>query len=111
MKRSGHVLLVLMGVTATTSIGHYLAPPKNECAQQAPAAKPGTPPQQATQQPCKNTSSTRTGSRRWWGGSSGSDSGGSTTSDHTKMASASSSGPQASRGGFGSMGHGLFSGS
>ena len=109
MKRSSHVLLVLMGVTATTSVGHYLAPPQNECVQQAPAAKPGTPQQQLTQQPCRNTSSTRTGSRSFWGSS---DNNGSSSSEHTKTASSSpTSVPGATRGGFGSTGHGIFSGS
>jgi hypothetical protein len=107
MKRSSQVLLVVMGVTSATAAGHYLTTP-NECAQQAPAAKPGVlPQQQVTQQPCRNTSGTRTGSRSWWGSSDNSGS-----SEHTKTASATPTGtPGATRGGFGGTGHGFFSGS
>ena len=108
MKRSSQVMLVVMGVTSATAVGHYLTTP-SECVQQAPAAKPGVPPQQVTQQPCRNTSSTRTGSRSWWGSS---DNGGSSSSEHTKVASNSStSAPGATRGGFGGIGHGFSSGS
>jgi hypothetical protein len=105
MKRSSQVMLVVMGITSATAAGHYLTTPK-ECVQQAPAATPGIPTQQATQQPCRNTSSTRTGSRSWWGSSS------SGSSEHTKTASAATTGtPVATRGGFGGTGHGFFSGS
>jgi hypothetical protein len=109
MKRSGQVMLVVMGVTSATAAGHYLTTP-NECVQQAPAAKPGVlPQQQVTQQPCRNTSGTRTGSRSWWGSS---DNSGSSSSEHTKTASNSStSAPGATRVGFGGTGHGFFSGS
>ena len=107
MKRSSQVLLVVMGVTSATAAGHYLTTP-NECAQQAPAAKPGVlPQQQVTQQPCRNTSGTRTDSRSWWGSSDNSGS-----SEHTKTASNSpTSAPGATRGGFGGTGHGFSSGS
>jgi hypothetical protein len=107
MKRSSQVLLVVMGVTSATTVGYYLTTP-NECAQQVPAAKSGVlPQQQVTQQPCRNTSSTRTGSHSWWGSSENSGS-----SEHTKTASATPTDTSgATRGGFGSTGHGLFSGS
>jgi hypothetical protein len=98
MKRSGQVLLVVMGVTSATAAGHYLTTP-NECVQQAPTAQP----KMVTQQPCRNTSGTRTGSRSWWGSS------GSSSSEHTKVASNSST--SATRGGFGGTGHGFSSGS
>jgi hypothetical protein len=104
MKRSSQVLLVVMGVTSATAVGHYLTTP-NECAQQAPTAQP----KMVTQQPCRNTSGTRTGSRSWWGSS---DNSGSSSSEHTKVASNSStSAPGATRGGFGGTGHGFSSGS
>ena len=104
MKRSSQVLLVVMGVTSATAVGHYLTTP-NECAQQAPTAQP----KMVTQQPCRNTSGTRTGSRSWWGSS---DNSGSSSSEHTKVASNSStSAPGATRGGFGGIGHGFSSGS
>jgi hypothetical protein len=107
MKRSSQVLLVVMGVTSATAVGHYLTTP-NECVQQAPTAQPKMP-QQVTQQPCRNTSGTRTGSRSWWGSS---DNSGSSSSEHTKVASNSStSAPGATRGGFGGTGHGFSSGS
>jgi hypothetical protein len=102
MKRSSQVLLVVMGVTSATAVGHYLTTP-NECVQQAPTAQP----KMVTQQPCRNTSGTRTGSRSWWGSS---DNGGSSSSEHTKTASAMGT-PDATRGGFGGTGHGFFSGS
>ncbi len=106
MKRSSQVMLVVMGVTSATAAGHYLTTP-NECVQQAPAAKPGVPPQQQVTQPCRNTSGTRSGSRSWWGSSDNSGS-----SEHTKTASNSSTSvPGATRGGFGGTGHGFFSGS
>jgi len=41
MKRSSQVLLMVMGVTGTTAVGHYLAPPRTECAEQASTAQPG----------------------------------------------------------------------
>ena len=104
MKRSSQVLLVVMGVTSATAVGHYLTTP-TECAQQAPTAQP----KMVTQQPCRNTSGTRTGSRSWWGSS---DNSGSSSSEHTKVASNSStSAPGATRGGFGGTGHGFSSGS
>jgi hypothetical protein len=104
MKRSGQVLLVVMGVTSATAAGHYLTTP-NECVQQAPTAQP----KMVTQQPCRNTSGTRTGSRSWWGSS---DNSGSSSSEHTKVASNSSTSvPGATRGGFGGIGHGFSSGS
>ena len=104
MKRSSQVLLVVMGVTSATAVGHYLTTP-NECAQQAPTAQP----KMVTQQPCRNTCGTRTGSRSWWGSS---DNSGSSSSEHTKVASNSStSAPGATRGGFGGTGHGFSSGS
>jgi hypothetical protein len=107
MKRSSQVLLVAMGVVGATALGHHLAPP-NECVQQDATARPGTL-QQETQQPCRNTSSTHTGSRSWW---SSSDNRGASSSEHTKTASSSpTSMPGASRGGFGSTGHGFSSGS
>jgi hypothetical protein len=103
MKRSSQVMLVVMGVTSATAAAHYLTTP-SECVQQAPAAKPGVPPQQVTQQSCRSTSSTRTGSRSWWGSSDGS-------SEHSKTASATPGTSDATRGGFGGTGHGFFSGS
>ena len=119
MKRSSHVLLVLMGVTGATAVGHYLDQ-RRECVQQAPAAKPGIPQQKAQQavpqttQPCgRNTFTTRTGSRGWWWGSSNSrDYASTSTSERTRTASSSTtSGSGIFRGGFGSTGRGFFSGS
>ena len=109
MKRSSQVLLVLMGVTTTTAVGHYLAPPRpTECVQQAQQARPDNP-QQALP-PCKNTSSNRLGSRTWWWRSSSSSNSSSSSSEHTKFASSSQT-PGATRGGFGSTGHSFSSGS
>jgi hypothetical protein len=111
MKRSSQVLLVLMGVTGATAVGHYLAPPRSECVQQAPTAKPGTP--QDVTQPCRTTSSRSGGgsSHTWWR-SSRSESGGASSSEHGKVASSTpTSGAGATRGGFGSTGHSFFSGS
>lgn len=115
MKRSSQVLLVLMGVTGTTAIGHYLAPPRpTECVQQPSTAKPGTP--QEVTQPCKTTSSSGGrgggGSHTWWR-SSRSENGGASFSEHGKVAASTpTSGAEAgaTRGGFGSTGHSFFSG-
>jgi hypothetical protein len=107
MKRSSQVLLVLMGVTTTTAVGHYLAPPRTECVQQAPQARPDN---QALP-PCKNTSSTRLGSRSFWGSSGSHASPSSSSSEHTTIASSQISAPGATRGGFGSTGHGISSSS
>lgn len=115
MKRSSHVLLVLMGVTGSTAVGHYLDQ-RRECVQQAQVAKPGTA-SQATQQtapPCRNTSNTRIGSRTWWWGSSSNsrDYASASSSERTRMASSSTtSGSGIFRGGFGSTGRGFSSGS
>ena len=110
MKRSGQVLLVVMGVTTTTAVGHYLAPPRTECAQQTAAANPGTP-QEVTQQPCRTTGSRSSGGHSWWR-SSGSDNRGASSSESGRVAaSAQTSAPGATRGGFGSTGHGISSGS
>jgi hypothetical protein len=114
MKRSSQVLLVLMGVTTTTAVGHYLAPPRpTECVQQAQTAKPGTP--QEVTQPCRTTSSRSggggSGSHTWWR-SSRSENGGASSAEHGKVAaSTSTSGSEAARGGFGSTGHGISSSS
>jgi len=102
MKRSSQVLLMVMGVTGTTAVGHYLSPPRTECAQQASTAEPGTP--QNVAQPCRTTSSGHGGGHGWWR-SSGSGNGGASSS------SASTSASGATRGGFGSTGHGIASGS
>jgi len=104
MKRSSQVLLVIMGVAGTTAVGHYLASPRTECVQQAPQAKADNP--QQTPPPCNNTSSTRTGSH-----SGSSSSNNSSSSEHTNVASSQTSAHGAERGGFGSTGHGFFSGS
>jgi hypothetical protein len=115
MKRSSQVLLVLMGVTTTTAVGHYVAPPRpTECVQQAQQARPDNP-QQALPQ-CKNTSSNRLGSRTWWWRSSSSNTSASSSSEHTRVASSQASAsqtsaPGAARGGFGSTGHGISSSS
>jgi len=106
MKRSGQVLLVVMGVTGTTAVGHYLAPPRTECAQQAPTVKPGTPQEAA--QPCRTTSGGHGGGHSWWRSSS-SNSSSSSSSGATNVASSETSG--ATRGGFGSTGHGISSSS
>jgi len=110
MKRSGQVLLVVMGVTTTTAVGHYLAPPRTECVQQTPAANPATL-QEATQQPCRTTSSRGGGGHSWWR-SSGSDNRGASSSEPSRVAaSTSTSTSGATRGGFGSTGHGISSSS
>jgi hypothetical protein len=101
VKRSSQVLLMVMGVTSTTALGHYLAPPRTECAQQAATANSGTP--QNVTQPCRTTSGTRSGWHSWWSSS------GSGTSGTSSSTSTSTSG--ATRGGFGSTGHGISSGS
>ncbi len=106
MKRSSQVLLVVMGVTSTTAVGHYLTTP-TECVQQAPTAQPKTPQQVA--QPCQSSSGNRTGSRTWWRSFSSGNGG---SSEHTRVASNSpTSAPGTTRGGFGGTGHGISSGS
>ena len=74
MKRSGQIALVLMGVTGTTAAGAYMMPPRPQC-QPAPASVPGTPAippsalsadPAAAQQPCRRRS---WGSWRWSGNS------------------------------------------
>jgi len=98
VKRSSQVLLMVMGVTSTTALGHYLAPPRTECAQQTP----GTP--QDVTQPCRTTSGSRSGGHTWWSSSGSGTSG-------TSSSSTSTSASGATRGGFGSTGLGISSGS
>jgi len=108
MKRSSQVLLVLMGVTSTTAVGHYLAQPRTECVQQAPTAKSGTP--QEVTQPCTTTSRGGGGGSHTGWRSSSSETGGASSSEHGKVGtSAPLSGSGAERGGFGSTGHGISS--
>src|SRR5262252_6782152 len=108
MKRSSHIGLALMGVTAIGASSYALSPQRTDCA--SPASAASQPPAAAqTPQPCQY--------RRGPGGSSSSGSGWfghrsstSTASATTGLSGGSTGIATAARGGFGATGHAASSG-
>jgi hypothetical protein len=127
MKRSSQIALVLMGATAVGTTAYAMMPPRPECRPPQQQAGVPVPPNAAAAQPCGTSrSSSSSGYSRW--GSSGSSSTWTRRSQQptstsvamrpsgTSVPSVSShpltstSSSTASRGGFGSTGHGFSSG-